>query len=176
MSDAVSNHRFGKAWRERVDLVAVAKGHRFLTRSLVCLVILGPTAGFLWGMYFANSVGGNPPQYQSILASLFTFGFAGSVIASIAGLITLSLALRTSVPVIGFLIVLLFVPLLGVIAACLQCSVASQALRDSGVRAGWLGVSRHDMAKLLLGTCPRCGYDVRMLPGKQCPECGGEVG
>jgi len=44
---------------------------------------------------------------------------------------------------------------------------------ESARASAWLVDSSHwRHHRLVRGLCPHCGYDIRRLPGRRCPECG----
>jgi hypothetical protein len=65
------------------------------------------------------------------------------------------------------------VPLLNLIIMLIYNQRATSILRRHGVVVGFLGIRKEDWHKLVGGSCPACGYDVRGLPQGVCPECGG---
>ncbi len=166
----------GTAWRKSVDLVVVAQSERWLCRSLLLAIIGVSGILFLSFSFGAALLGGVPTAGLWWMKAACLCVLLVGVIGTMAGLIRLSLALHTSPAVMCLFVFLLLVPLLGLIVACMQCAVGRHALREAGVKVGLLGVSSEEMKKLVEGVCRQCGYDMRTLAGRACPECGAMAG
>lgn len=73
-----------------------------------------------------------------------------------------------------FLGVLMIVPLVGLLILLSLNSRATKALRNAGLRVGFMGASMEDYQNLAPGRCSHCGYSLEHLTEARCPECGEE--
>jgi hypothetical protein len=65
-----------------------------------------------------------------------------------------------------------FVPIVGLVAALSVFSVSRDVLRERGVAVGYLGANAETIRRLSGRSCLECGYDLRRLRDRLCPECG----
>ncbi len=73
----------------------------------------------------------------------------------------------------GAYLVLLFIPFLNILTLLQLHAEASVILKERGLRAGILGMSKVDRLKLREGRCQSCGYDLSgTASSNRCPECG----
>lgn len=152
--------------KKRVDLVNVAKAQKFL--------LYGILASF--STYVLFVIGGIAAPGSGLLLLPLLLVYFAAVICIIVGVIRLSRAVGTNIVMAVIAGILVFVPLFGLLIMLAENRRATKALKEAGVKVGLLGVSKEEMQKLVDGVCRSCGYDMRSLPGRACPECGAMAG
>lgn len=149
--------------KKRVDLVQVAKAQKFLLFGLLTMVVC-------YALVVGGAAGLGGDAALVILPLMLVY--LAAIVCVIIGVIRLSKAVGTHIVLAIIAGILLIIPLFGLLIMLRENARATKALKDAGVKVGLLGVSKEEMKKLLLGVCPKCGYDLRSLPGQRCPECG----
>lgn len=132
---------------------------------MLLLVLLTLYAAMIGGACIFGGLGKEP-------GSILVLCFLLVSIACIVQTVRLAYAVGSSIvlAVIGGLLMLM--PVAGIFLLAMTNQRATRLLRQHGARVGFMGVSKEDMNKLLLGACSGCGYDIRGLPSTVCPECG----
>lgn len=148
--------------KKRVDLVNVAKSQKLLLIGLLISII----AYVL--VLFASSL---PVVGRAVATISGAILYLGGLITVLIGMFRLSRAVGSNTIMAILAAIALFVPFVGVLIMLLENRRATKALKASGVKVGFLGVSGKEMQKLVEGVCAKCGYDMRSLPGRACPEC-----
>jgi hypothetical protein len=144
---------------KRIKLVAVARAQRVMI--LLVIAMMAVLAGTFVLMRVAPAA-----------------GWAGAVLYPVGVVVAIVQAARLAdasggnvvMAVVGA--VFMLIPVYGLIALALINQRAIRLLQEAGAHVGLLGVSAQEMTKLVQGACPKCGYDIRGLPGRVCPECG----
>ncbi|MEZ6243891.1 MAG: hypothetical protein R3B57_12715 [Phycisphaerales bacterium] len=148
---------------ERIDLVNVARRQTQL--MYVVLTMIGVQA--VWFVLMFSRTADPMIAWGAIAVQL------GVMIWGIVALIMLLIAMHAGVGAIIIYPLLLFFPILGVLALLSASSQATMMLRLGGAKVGFLGASKSERAKLVRGACRGCGYSrdgLEMLAA--CPECG----
>jgi hypothetical protein len=155
--------------KKRVDLVNVAKSQKLL------LIGLAATIGsyIIPILSAAAQVSG---LLEQVMGSVFVVIWLGGVVIVVMGIFRLARAVGSNMFWAVCFCIVVFTPIIGLLVMALQSNKATKVLKEAGVKVGLLGVSKEEMKKLVEGVCRQCGYDMRTLAGRTCPECGAKVG
>lgn len=151
--------------RGRYDIRLVARRQRRLIwiflASLITFFFSCLTPGF-------TTIAGNP-----LLELAITFLILGLNVLVIIGAILLMRSLRTAIPMLVLVSILMLVPLLSLIILLLENRRATIILRKVGIPVGFMGVKDEVVVRLLApNLCRQCGYDLTGNVSGICPECG----
>lgn len=174
-ASAEPSARLGVGHRgRRINLVRLAEAQRAVLWCVLAILLLQLSC-FGGGMLtvanrFGRGLGPGFPLWSSVL-----------LIASVAGAFFAWRMMRAW----GYGIILAFVaagisvtmgiPGLGVVGAVVLAIVDGRVVRElrrAGCVVGLMGVSQRELNKLRLGVCHNCGYDLRQIAARKCPECG----
>lgn len=148
----------------RPDYELVAKRQRRL--QIVVLAVLVSNVTMLLGPALLGRQG---PGFMLAVMSVYLISLLAGLITSIL----LMVAERKHPMLIVLLVVLMFVPLVGLLVLLHINSEATMLLKFRGVKVGLLGAPKSEWSKLAAGHCRGCGYDrsgIELLA--PCPECG----
>lgn len=159
--DAISKQAYTLEGDEPVSVEGIAIAHRNLMLSVLALVLCVILAG--------------ASLYTDIpIAPIVLMGLCVPLYLRILWwLYRLTLRCGESIPSASILIFTAIVfPPAGLFWFWITCSQATLIMGEVGVRPGTLGLRRRDLYKLYENLCTHCGYSMRGLGERKCPECG----
>jgi hypothetical protein len=135
------------------------------------MVLLGAVFAILHvGLFAASWMNVDP-----VVTALLAVGYLLCIVLVLVQMVRLARATgsRVATAIFGG-VGLLVVPIGGLVVLAYLIGRAAELLRQGGIQAGFFGIGRGDMSRLLEGACKECGYDLRGLDVPVCPECGKE--
>lgn len=152
--------------RQGLDLRRVARQQRRLLWYVLAILVFQV-------LLYSSAAGPLPPWFNLFLLPVML----ALNILIIVGVLQLLAALRRSVIVRILYAVVLFAPCFNLLMLAAANVQATRALRQAGLRVGFMGVKDDDLVRVLdQYRCHTCGYSLIGNTSGICPECGAPAG
>ncbi len=160
-------HKTTLVGKKLIDLYAVAVAQRQLILLIAASLLV--QAAYL---VLPRVLGGMNTDLMMVFSAVF--GLAHLMIFVLSIVLCARLARRTGAGAVFLVltVLIMLLPCLNLLWLLMVNGRATRHIQAAGVRVGFFGVARDDLAALLEGACAGCGYDIRGVTAAQCPECG----